>query len=745
MKKRMYSRSAPGGSRHMVMKSLLLVAASVLAISSGAFAQSDGAEEDDQYVLNNIVITAQKREQNLLDVPISITAFTGDALEENGVGDLGDLQNLVPNFQVSDNVSVRTVYVRGVGGGGRTVAFDTRTGIYLDGVYIGQPMAADAVLVNLERVEVLRGPQGYLYGQNTVSGAVNLVTKAPSNELEAKVIGSYGNENETKLVSMLNVPIVDEKLLLRVGGSYHTRDGFMENVTLGTNPDDQEDFAGRAQLRYMPTSDLIIDFSADYAKQLSHKVNGEARSDTFNTGGTPNPPADKPFIVDDDYPEKDVNENWGLALTVGYEMSGATLTSTTGYRNAARKWDVDVDHGSAGFGFLNYVDNYETLSQEFRLNGDVGRLTYVAGLYYMNTKGENDRSITYAAQAPLLGIPAYSVINTNPSVDNSSFAIFTALDYALTDELTLNLGGRVNYETKELTFNQSSDLGPPITNIAVVSDYVRDFNETSFSPSIGLTWQPTPDTTVYTKYSRGVKSGGFNADYLNTSQLEGDLSLAKETVDSFEIGSKLARLDGRLTLSADVFYAKYSDYQVSQFRIAENVSPPSIELVLNNAGQVETYGPELELSWAPVDNLVIGLSGAWLHAEYSEFKDGGGIGVDYSGNQLEFAPELTAAATVDYTKPLSNGAEAFVRMNVAYHGDQYSDSSNEEQFHQDAYTLVNGKIGWTSPSGDWDVSLYAKNLFDEEYDLGTSPDAFTTLFGKYGDPRTYGVEVSWNY
>ncbi|OUY00594.1 MAG: hypothetical protein CBB65_03930 [Hyphomonadaceae bacterium TMED5] len=728
------------------LKSTLLAAAGSVALSASfaAYAQEE-EPEDEVHTLQSITVTAQKREQSLQDVPISMAAFTGDALQDAGVADLGSLQGLVPNFQVSDNVSVRTIYVRGVGGGGRTVAFDTRTGIYLDGVYIGQPMSADAVLVNLERVEVLRGPQGYLYGQNTVSGAVNLVTAAPSEEFEAQVIGSYGNQDEMRLVGSINAPLIEDRLFMRFGASVHQRDGFIYNVTTGEYPDDQNDYAARLQLRYLFNPDFTADFSADFTRQLSHKVNGEARSDVFNTGGTPTPPADQPFVIDDDYPERDLSETWGLGLTLNYDFENVTLTSTTGYRHAYRNWNVDMDHSAGDWAFFHYHDEYNTFSQELRASGEVGNLNYVAGLYYMDTSGENDRTLVYSSLTALLGLPPNSVTNTNPLVDNTSMAVFTALDYGLTDTLTLNMGARLNYETKELTFNQSTDLVAPYSTLAVIDGYTTDMDETSFSPSIGLTWEPNDASTYYARYSRGVKSGGFNADYLNIYQVAADLSLDQETVDSYEIGAKFVSTDGQFSFNSALFYAKYEDYQVSQFRIRDDVVPSRIELALTNAGVVETYGPEFDLTWLPTNNLTLGLSGAWLHAEYSEFKDGGGIGVDYSGNRLEYAPEWTFAATLDYEHPFSNGSEGFVRLNASYHGDQYSDSSNQDQFFQEGYTLVNGRVGWVTPNGNTEFALYFNNLFDEEYDLGTAPDGFTTLFGKYGDPRTYGVEVSWTY
>jgi iron complex outermembrane receptor protein len=747
--------SDKGTSGRKIWLSAILTTSASLALATGsAHAQGAGAmpaastapaaeATEPERAEGEIVVTAQKRAQNILDVPISIAAFSSETLDKSGITELGSLQNLVPNFQVSDNVSVRTVYIRGVGGGGRTVAFDTRTGIYLDGVYIGQPMAADAVLTNLERVEVLRGPQGYLYGQNSVSGAVNLITRAPVNEVEGKVIGSYGNKDAVKLIGMVNVPLVDDTVMLRVGGSFQRRDGFIHNVTLDDDVDDLKNYGGRAQLRIVPSDSLTVDISADYSSQLSHKVNGEARSDTFNTGGFPNPPADQPFVTDDDYPERDYNRNWGLALTMNYDLGDATLTSITGYRNSYRNWNVDLDHGPADFAIFNYYDNYKTISQELRVSGKTGTLNYVAGLFFLNTKGENDRRLTYSALAPLLGVPAFSRIRTNPSTDNSSYAAFGALDWEFVPGVTLNSGLRFNHDVKKLFIDQQSDIGPPITNLAVIDGYSNKVSENSLSPSLGITWEPGRDTTLYAKYARGVKSGGFNADYLNTTQIAGNLRLGREKVDSYEVGFKYRTPDRVFTFNSAFFYALYSDYQVSQFRIIPDSTPPQIELALTNAGKVETYGVELSSTIVPTKGLAIDLSGAWLHARYKEFPDGGGLGVDYSGHRLEYAPEFTMSATVDYSRPINDDMDGFARFTLTNRSSQYSDTSNARQFYQQGYALVNGRIGLrSSEKRSWEVALWADNLLNEFYDLGTAPDAFTTLFGKYGTPRTYGIELT---
>lgn len=732
-------RASPWARRRALTLAILLGGASALAVSA--------AHAQDSSELEELVVTAQKRSENLQDVPISITAVTADSLARSQITTLGGLQTLTPNFQVSDNVSVRTVYIRGVGGGGRTVAFDTRTGIYLDGVYIGQPMAADAVLSNLERVEVLRGPQGYLYGQNTVSGAVNLVTRAPVDEVQGRITAAYGNQNQQRLDGMVNMPLADGKVLVRLGAAYEHRDGFIHNTTLSRDVDDINNRSLRLQVRMKPSDDFTADLSFDYSRQLSHKVNGEALSNTFNSG-PPAPPADRPFVVDDNYPELDYNRNVGGALTLAYDLGGATLTSISGYRDSARTWDVDLDHSALDLAHFNYNDSYQTLSQEVRLssNDPKAKLRYIVGAFFLRTDGVNDRRLTYDSLGVLFGVPGGSMIRTNPSVQNSSYAVFGALDYQLTPTLTVNSGLRFNYENKKLSLNQSSDVGPPISNIANVLGFKDSLSESSVSPMIGLTYQPTDDQTYYGKYARGVKSGGFNADYLTTQALAGPLRLGQETVDSFELGAKFTTFERRLRVNADVFYARYTDYQVSQFRVVPNSTPPRIELALTNAGEVETYGPEISIDAVLAHGLNVNLQAAWLHANYKEFKDGGGVGVDYSGNRLEYAPKVTASATVDYTKDLAQGLGAVTgRLTVSYHGDQYSDSSNAPAFHQKAYTLVNARAAWLAPGDKWQVAAYADNLLKEKYQLGTAPDAFTTLFGRYGTPRTYGVEVTWTY
>jgi iron complex outermembrane receptor protein len=607
-------------------------------------------------------------------------------------------------------------------------------------------MAADALLTNLERVEVLRGPQGYLYGASSDSGAVNLVTRAPSNQPEGSLVASYGNKDDVRIIGGYNAPVIDDKVLLRVGVAYESRDGFIHDVTLNKNVDDLENYGGRLQLRLIPTSDLTIDLSADYANSRSHDVNGEARTNTFGSG----PPAglaDQPFVSDDNYPQLDVNRNWGLAATVNYRLGNITLTSITGYRNAFRNWNVDLDHSALDISHFNYYDHNETISQEFRIsNTDGGNLHYVFGVFYLNNRGSNNRTVTFDSQAiTYLGTPEGDFIHTDPSVHNSSYSVFGAVDYEFIPSLILNTGLRVNYDDKNLALNQSGVVPTYISNIAIIQGFTDHDAETSVSPEIGLTWKAATDTMFYVKFARGVKSGGFNADYLTRDELAANLKLQPETVNNYEVGLKYRTPDRILTVSADFFYALYSNYQVSQFTIIPNTTPPQIEIQLTNAGKVETYGPEISATLAPIKGLVVDVNAAYLSGNYKSFPNGGGLGVDYSGHQLEYAPKVTASMTADYSHAVTDDYVGFGRAIITYHDSQYSDPSNGPSFFQKAYTLVNARVGVRTPGDRWEAALYADNLFNKVYDLGTSVDAFGTIFGKYGNPRTFGVEVSTRF
>ena len=709
------------------------------------------APDTDDATLATVTVSAHRRDESALEVPVALDVVRHDELSARLIDSLSDLSLAVPSLQVADNTSIQTVYIRGVGGGGRNVGFDTRAGVYLDGVYIGTPPAADALLFDLARVEVLRGPQGYLYGQNTVSGAINLITRAPGERFESAVRMGLGSDDELRSAAMLNLPI-DASVRLKLAASARRHDGTIDNVTRDEKVGDLDDRALRAQLRLLPDARTTLDFSADYAVQESDKVGGEARSGPFGALTPPSPAGMQAFVTDDNRTERDLYRNGGVAATIEHRSGERRFTSITAYRDSYRLWHADVDHSALDLLGLNYHDDYETFSQELRVASadPMRRGRYVAGLFVSMMDASNQRRLLGGTDGFLIGLdPAQAqTVDSLAEVVTQSYALFGAYDYALTPLWTLNTGARLTLSRKALDISQSSQGQAGINfAIAELDGYHDTREETALTPMLGLTRHLGDQTMLYIRYARGAKSGGFNADFITVPALATGIEFDEETADSFELGFKALGFDQRLSAALALFLSDYQDYQVSQFVPVPGSDPPSIQPTLTNAGKVRSYGAELTLSALPQTKLRIDLDLAWLHAQYRSFEDGGGPGVDYDGNRTEYAPRLSAGLSIDYGTPLAwpSGSEWFVRPSWSYRSEQYSAASNAPLFRVGSRSLIDARIGLRSQHNRWEIALYGRNLADETYELGNALDALTTVYGGYGPQRSYGVELQWRW
>ncbi len=705
-------------------------------------AAGPGAEPS---VLETIVVTARKREEPQQDVPVAISVVGAESIAERGLDTLGDLGLLTPNFQVTDSASIRTIYIRGVGGGGRQVGFDTRAGVYVDGVYVGSPPASESLLLDLDRAEILRGPQGYLFGQNSTSGAVSLVTRAPQPGQRSQLLASAGNRDAQRVAGSANLPLSGDSLLLRISATGARRDGFTRNIITGDDVDDLNQAGGRMRLRWLPSPNLTADFAADASRQNTHIVGGEPRTNTFGTGPAEAP---KPFETSNNTQERDLNQNRGVSASVNYEVADGELTTISAYRKTRRDWILDADRSSADFASLLYDDHIDFLSQELRFAGNLpaAGLHYLAGLYALGTMAESKRLVMANAgigRAPgALGrVTPNDAAATRPDIDARSYAAFGSLDYMLNERVTLNAGLRVTRTAKDLEFSQEPET---LTRIGAreLLGYRDQLHETAADPTLGLQFFASEDSMLYLKYARGSKSGGFNADYLSGTRALPE-QFDQETVNSYEAGFKTELWDRRLRLDAALFLADYRDYQVTQSVRQGALIIPS----MTNAGRVRTYGPELSATAQPVAGLRLNLEGAWLHAEYERFKDGGGIGVDYTGNRNEYAPKVNVAASARYQRvtPWTGAAQAFIAAALSYRGSEFADASNQDKFFIAKRTLVNAQAGLAQAGGAWQVELFSENLFDEHYDDSLQTGTLGTLFGRRGTPRTYGMQVVLNW
>lgn len=687
-------------------------------------------------LLDTVVVTARKREEPLAEVPASIAVISSEQIDAQRLNTLGDLDRLAPNLQLSDANGVRTLYLRGAGGGGRQVGFDTRAGIFVDGVLMSQPPSVNSLLLDVDRAEVLRGPQSTLFGSDTESGALSLVTREPGTEAALETQAVLGSDGIRQLRASGDVPL-STSVLTRASGYVTHRDGFVKNLEDGRYLDETEDAGGRLRLRWLASEKLSLDLSADKGRQQSDNPLGEARSNTLGSG----PPASPtPYTSNLNTPQTDVNDNQGVSTAVRYQGAGWELQSVSALRVAERHWVADFDHSAQDYLSLDYRDRYRTLSQELRLSFDGEHQRGLVGAYLFDQRAESDRSFAAGTELNALApfINANDAVTTLPQVDTRSYALFGAYSRDLTERWTIDAGLRVTRVFKTLDFSQTATPGFFTFGFANLSDYRDALNETAWSPEASLRYALTPTAMLFVHYARGYKSGGFDADALNRA-VGTPRRFKQETVNSFEIGTKTRWLHNRAGADLVLFSADYRDYQLTQFLPTGNVVQP----VIANAGKVRTYGPELSLYANPSAHLRLSFDAAWLHAEYREFENGNGMGADFTGKRLEFSPKWNGNIGLEYRRPLPQlGGRALIAgLDGAYRDAFYTQASNLPKFKADPRRLLSARLGVASGNGNWEVAAFGDNLLDDRYSESLNLATLGTLYGRYGAPRTYGVQV----
>lgn len=723
---------------------------SLLALLPVAYAQDRALTPavpaaDHVVVLEPVVVTARKREEPEQALPASVAVVAGQEIERRGLDTLGALDSRVANLQVSDANGVRTIYLRGVGGGGRTVGFDPRTGVYVDGVYTGFPPSVNAMLLDLDRVEVLRGPQGLLFGQNTVSGALNLITRAPGETFGARGLLSYGSHNQSRFAGAVDTPLIANRLLARASVSLGRRDGFVDNVFDGSRVDEGDDVGGRVRLRYKFSPTAFFDLAADQARQSTRRPTGEAFTNTAGIG--PADPPD-PYTVNLNTAQKDDNDNGGIAGTFDWKGDGFEVVSISAYRRAQRDWIIDLDYSPRDINRLDYEDRYRLLSQEVRVLARELRpgLSGLGGIYVFDSRADSHRLLSagedvkaFPPFAPALS-PGDTVLN-EADVQTRAYAAFGSLGFEPATRWRLDAGLRATRTFKELDYEQAPSAGYAAAGVGRVSDFRDGFGETSFAPEGSVRFTMNERANLYARYARGSKSGGFTADFGSGPDPD-PVRFRQETVNSYEIGAKTLWFADRLRVDFNVFLSDYRDYQVTQFVQSGDFFLP----VTTNAGKVRTWGPELSVSAAPLRGLKLSLDAAWLHAEYTRFPDGAviaGVPQDYSGNRTEHSPKWTVATAVDYRRPLPGwgGTEGIVGVDFSHRSRYHTQASNDPRLRADTRSLLNGRAGLAATGGRLEVTLYVDNALDERYYDSLNRGALGTFYGRLGNPRTYGLRV----
>ncbi|MGB3752548.1 MAG: TonB-dependent receptor [Parerythrobacter sp.] len=759
------------------------------AFSGAAYAQNAGDAVAAEVVTEDatparafgapIVVTARRREERLLDVPVAVTAFSGEQLARTGTLEITEIGEDVPNvtLEVSRGTNTTlTAFIRGVGQQDPVAGFEAGVGLYVDDVYINRPQAAVLDIYDVERIEVLRGPQGTLYGRNTIGGAIKYVTARLPDAPTAKVRASYGSYNQADLVVSASLPVSDS-LRLGASGARLSRGGFGDNLV---QPDvenyNKDVYAARATLEF-ESGPVFARLSGDYVKDESDPRQGTRLITSLLTGA---PALDDVFdtraglnVV------KQEVEAYGGALNIAVVLSDAlTLKSITGYREDSSTTPIDFDSLPAADLDVPAIYNNDQFSQELQLLYEGDGLSGVLGGYYLDANAFTAFDVALFNTGALIGLPGLNA-QTLGDVNTKTWSVFGDFTYDLTERLSLSVGGRYTNDKRSSRVLRTtfiggfSDLFPPstATAIAVTSDFDGSETFKKFTPRASISFRPTPDHNLYFSYSRGFKGGGFDPRG-QTSQapdLDGDgvvdaedqfqfLRFAPETVDSYELGYKASLLDNRLNLALAIFKGDYTDVQIPGSigvdTTGDGVNDQFIG-VTSNAGDADVNGIELEANAlvgrdfaGSGSRLNVNFALGVLDAEYNTFIDN--FGNDVADERVfQNTPDVTLSAGFDLALPVGPGMVDLIG-GLSLRSDASQFETPNPFLDQDGFVLANASIVFTDNSDRFTIGVHGKNLFDKRYIVsgynfvagGTNGQPFAptlglegTLTGFYGDPR----------
>jgi iron complex outermembrane receptor protein len=729
-----------------LVKTALLAGAAWSALSTMAMAQ-DAAPQDGASNLDEVVVTARRRDEALKDVPISVSALGAERLEQTGVADITALQQQTPNATVQvarGSNSTLISFIRGIGQQDPLWGFEPGVGLYVDDVYIARPQGSVLDVYDVSRIEVLRGPQGSLYGRNTVGGAVKYVTSRLSQDPELTLRGAYGSYNQIDLLASGSLPLADN---FRIGGAIasYQRDGYGSNLNTGAEHYNKDVLAGRLSAEWEPQDGVQVRLAYDRTEDNSNPRHGHREFAGVGVG------AGIPGSVYDTYAglgDSNSVMNQGLSATVQIDLNDNwTFKSITAYREGDTDTVIDFDNTPAPTLDVPAYYSDDQLTQEFQFLFDYERIQGVMGFFYLDGHAEG----AFDTIAGNLGL----VIGTAGYVNTTSYAGFADINLDLTDRLHLGIGMRYTLDEKTGSVFRANYAGAtrsPLlggtarTPTLVRTNYIRSKDFDQFTPKVSLSYDLSDDLTTYASYSRGFKSGGFD--------MRGDAILTPntvngynpETVDSYEIGLKGAL--NRFSFSSSIFYNEYSDQQVT----TQVPAVGGIASFVDNVGSSTFYGAEFEGRLEILDSLTANFAVGYLNSDFEEFLRYNLTTMTYEDISdqvvLQNAPEWTGYLGLTWIGDVAGG-ELAVTPSVAYRGDYSQFEFPNPILDQQAYTLVDLSVVWTDPSDRFTVGLYGKNLTDEEYKVGAynfAGAAFNnSLIAYYGPPQTVTASVQFKF
>lgn len=776
----------------------LLPAAPAWADETEATATTEAAAAYDAAgdYANEIIVSARRRDESAQDVPIALSVVGSDTLEATGNYTLTQVQQIVPSLQVfSFNPRNTNINIRGLGSNVALTndGLENGVGFYIDNVYYGRVGQSQFDLVDLQQIEVLRGPQGTLFGKNTTSGAINISSKKPSFDPEFSGEASVGDYGYYQLRGSASGGLIDDLLAVRLSGSVTERRGFLYNTTQNARAQDYSNWSVRGQLLITPAPDLEVRIIGDFSRQKQNHVlnvfadyfgtydNGAVIPNNFAQRAARYPgyifPTIDPFArrgeANDHYQSN--MDGYGVSGQVDWDVGPAKLTSITAYR----WWDWnpanDGDSTSLPVVTLAQQSNRQRqFSQELRLASDTdGPIDYVVGAYYFWQVIRGYGKTAYGSAAPAWFLPtvpaavgalALSGFEANSTSDpqTKSLALFGQADWKINDRLTLTAGLRYTREKKEGSFNQfwvagtdPASLSPALAAAVIgirnqfnpVTSYSTGFTDNSLSGLATLSWKFSDNALAYATYSRGNKSGGLNLTNLPAGI---DPDVAPEKVDSYEVGLKSQWWDQKVTLNIAGYWTEISDYQTAIF---EQVSDTIYRQYIANIPGVRSRGVEGDLSFAPSKYASFYVSAAYADTTYLSYPEAPqapergneGGNQDLSGERLPGVPKFTYTVGGDLSAPLGalGGRDLSIYAHADYsHRSTFNTSSSNSRFADvPAFGIANARIGFRTDDGLFDLSIWARNLFDKDYFQTLSPANTGLVTALIGEPRTIGATI----
>jgi iron complex outermembrane recepter protein len=742
-----------------------------LALAVSAMSFHAAAEES--FALEEVVVTAQKRAQSLQDVPISVSAVGGEKLAEAGIENLQDLSAYVPNLKIVEGGLVPQMYIRGIGSGANQ-GFEQSVGTYSDGVYMGRSMQSRSSFMDLERVEVLRGPQSILFGQSSIAGAISLVSAKPTEEFEAMISASHAPEyDETEINAYVSGPITDN-FRARLAVRDRQEDGYLENPLMNTDGPNMDEQAARLTLDW----DVSDNFNAVLKLETARIERKNGRPGQVVDLG------DYPLVVPglEDNAKLDLKQysttdnkmsfdSDAALLKLEYEFNnGLTLTSLTSYS----EYEYKEPHYDGESSEVNIVDmdlseDFDQFSQEIRLTSPGGEtVDYIVGAFYQESEQQYNEDARLTVSSLGLPTPLDSLVERPFTQDSETWALFAQATWNISEELRMTFGLRYTEDEKQGTRNQNTysinNPGVLQSNVSIVNGLPCDaggvcavpaqvvattlgggFNlidhslkgdnsKSNWTPSINVQYDLTPDIMLYATYTEGYKAGGFDARGINGASGTGadnpfgygpiarggdNFEYSQEEAETIELGAKMTLLDGTAELNAAFYQTDYTDMQVS-------IYDGTFGFNVFNAGEATVRGMELDGRWRPTQNILLTAGLAYLDFEWTEYSEAVCPGVgsatlsssgsgncDAKGSENLQTPEWTANLSASHTLPVGDSMELRSTLDANFKDNHYTSNDLDARGEQSASTIYNMRFALASTDDTWQVALIGKNLTDK--------------------------------